>query len=147
MADRKKEIFDTDIEAIVLNADIANTSRWALMDLETTSGSSWGSTASLKLKDSDEEIIERDNNTSPASGPIEAVFNIISDITGYKLELTNFEIHSVSVGDDAQGEVTVTVSYDGQNYRGHGISTDIIESGALAYLEVINRIERNQAKH
>ena len=147
LADRKKEIFDTDIEAIVLNADIANMSRWTLMDLETTSGSSWGSTASLKLKDSGEEIIERDNNSNPASGPIEAVFNIISDITGYKLELTNFEIHSVSVGDDAQGEVTVTVSYNGQNYRGHGISTDIIESGALAYLEVINRIERNQAKH
>ena len=59
------------------------------MDLETTSGSSWGSTASLKLKDSGEEIIERDNNSNPASGPIEAVFNIISDITGYKLELTN----------------------------------------------------------
>ena len=44
------------------------------MDLETTSGSSWGSTASLKLKDSGEEIIERDNNSNPpASGPIEAV--------------------------------------------------------------------------
>ena len=147
LADKKKEIFDTDIEAIVLNADIANMSRWSLEDLETNSGSSWGSTASLKLLDSGENIIERDNKENPASGPIEAVFNIISDITGYQLELTNFEIHSVSVGDDAQGEVTVTVSYDGQNYRGHGISTDIIESGALAYLEVINRIERNQAKH
>ena len=147
LADKKKEIFDTDIEAIVLNADIANMSRWSLEDLETNSGSSWGSTASLKLVDSGENIIERDNKENPASGPIEAVFNIISDITGYQLELTNFEIHSVSVGDDAQGEVTVTVSYEGQNYRGHGISTDIIESGALAYLEVINRIERNQAKH
>ena len=147
LADRKKEIFDTDIEAIVLNADIANMSRWSLMDLETSTGSSRGSTAILKLMDSDENIIERDNQNDPASGPIEAVFNIISDITGYDLELVNFEIHSVSVGDDAQGEVTVTVGYDGENYRGNGISTDIIESGALAYLEVINRIERNQKKH
>jgi len=53
----------------------------------------------------------------------------------------------VSVGEDAQGEVTVTVSYEGQDFRGHGISTDIIESGALAYLEVINRIERNKNRH
>ena len=105
------------------------------------------STASLKLQDSDKNIIEENNKENPASGPIEAIFNIISEITGYKLELKNFEIHSVSVGDDAQGEVTVTVSYDGKDYRGNGISTDIIESGALAYLEVINRIERNRAKH
>ena len=63
------------------------------------------------------------------------------------MELINFEIHSVSVGEDAQGEVTVTVNFDGQDYRGHGVSTDIIESGALAYLEVINRIERNREKH
>ena len=51
------------------------------------------------------------------------------------------------MGEDAQGEVTVTVNFDGQDYRGHGVSTDIIESGALAYLEVINRIERNREKH
>jgi 2-isopropylmalate synthase len=68
----------------------------------------------------------------------------LEDLTGYSLKLTNFEIHSVSVGEDAQGEVTVTVRYDGQDYRGHGISTDIIESGALAYLEVINRIDRKK---
>ena len=51
------------------------------------------------------------------------------------------------MGDDAQGEVTVTVNYEGQDYRGHGISTDIIESGALAYLEVINRIDRNKNRN
>ena len=55
-------------------------------------------------------MIEIDSNTSPASGPVEAFFNFISDIAGYKLELTNFDILSVSVVDDAQGEVTVTVS-------------------------------------
>ena len=70
LADKKREIFDTDIEAIVLNADIANMSRWSLEDLETNSGSSWGSTASLKLVDSGENIIERDNKENPASGPI-----------------------------------------------------------------------------
>jgi len=103
--------------------------------------------AELKLKHFDGSTHEVSTAEQPSSGPIESVFNAIEEITGYNLELTNFEIHSVSVGEDAQGEVTVTVSYEGQDFRGHGISTDIIESGALAYLEVINRIERNRNRH
>ncbi|MGD2168024.1 MAG: alpha-isopropylmalate synthase regulatory domain-containing protein, partial [Gammaproteobacteria bacterium] len=62
--------------------------------------------------------------------------------TGIELELKNFEVQGVTMGDDAQGEVIVTVDYEGQSYRGHAVSTDIVESAALAYLEVINRILR-----
>jgi 2-isopropylmalate synthase len=58
--------------------------------------------------------------------------------------LKNFEVHSTSVGEDAQGEVTVTVEHDGASYRGHGTSVDIVEAGARAYLEVINRVLRRQ---
>ncbi len=65
--------------------------------------------------------------------------------TGIDLELRNFEVRSVTMGEDAQGEVTVTVEYNGQSYRGHGVSTDIVEAGALAYLDVINRICRRNA--
>ena len=50
----------------------------------------------------------------------------------------------MTVGEDAQGEVTVTVEYNGHSYRGNGISTDIVEAGALAYLEVINRVTRRR---
>jgi 2-isopropylmalate synthase len=60
------------------------------------------------------------------------------------LVLKNFEVHGVSVGDDAQGEVTVTVEYNDQSYRGHAVSTDIVESAAFAYLEVINRVIRRR---
>ena len=61
------------------------------------------------------------------------------------MELKNFEVRSVTVGEDAQGEVTVTVEYNGHSYRGNGISTDIVEAGARAYLEVINRLCRRAA--
>ena len=54
----------------------------------------------------------------------------------------NAPVRSVTVGEDAQGEVTVTVEYNGHSYRGNGISTDIVEAGARAYLEVINRLCR-----
>jgi 2-isopropylmalate synthase len=58
------------------------------------------------------------------------------------LKLKKFQVNSVTVGEDAQGEVTATAEYNGESYRGHGVSTNIVEAGALAYLEVINRIGR-----
>jgi 2-isopropylmalate synthase len=144
LADRKKEIFDTDIEAIVMNSESGVAGPWQLLDLETSSGKSWGASAEVKLEHNDGRILE---TSTQGIGPIEAVFKALEEITGYNMELTNFEIHSVSIGDDAQGEVTISIRYNDQDYRGHGVSTDIIESGALAYLEVINRIDRKNNKH
>ncbi len=144
LADRKKEIFDTDIEAIVMNSESGVAGPWQLLDLETSSGKSWGASAEVKLEHNDGRILE---TSTQGIGPIEAVFKALEEISGYNMELTNFEIHSVSIGDDAQGEVTISIRYNDQDYRGHGISTDIIESGALAYLEVINRIDRKNNKH
>ena len=144
LADRKKEIFDTDIEAIVMNSESGVAGPWQLLDLETSSGKSWGANAEVKLEHNDGRILE---TSAQGIGPIEAVFKALEEIACYNMELTNFEIHSVSIGDDAQGEVTISIRYNDQDYRGHGISTDIIESGALAYLEVINRIDRKNNKH
>ena len=79
-------------------------------------------------------------------GPVEAAFTALERATGVDLELLNFEVRSVSVGEDAQGEVTVTVEYNGQSYRGNGISTDIVEAAARAYLEVINRVARRKQR-
>jgi 2-isopropylmalate synthase len=56
--------------------------------------------------------------------------------------LKNFELHSASMGEDAQGEVTVTVEHDGLSYRGRGASVDIVEAGSRACLEVMNRLIR-----
>jgi len=56
-----------------------------------------------------------------------------------------FEVRSVTVGEDAQGEALLTVEHHGRTYRGTGISTNILEAAARAYLEVINRIEASKA--
>ena len=61
---------------------------------------------------------------------------------GLRWQFATLEVHGVTVGDDAQGEVSVTVEYNGQSFRGHALSTDIVESAAIAYLEVMNRISR-----
>ena len=63
-----------------------------------------------------------------------------------ELVLQNFELHSATIGEDAQGEATVFVDFNGQSYRGHGASQDIVEAAARAYLEVINRILRRRQR-
>ena len=69
----------------------------------------------------------------------------IDHATGIHVQLRKFEVRSVTVGEDAQGEALLTVEHNGRTYRGAGISTNILESAARAYLEVINRIEATKA--
>ena len=74
-------------------------------------------------------------------GPVDASFKAIERATGYQVKLSKFEVRSVSEGEDAQGEALVYVEYNGRAYRGQSLSTNIVESSARAFLEVINRIE------
>ena len=80
-----------------------------------------------------------------ADGPVDAVVKAIDHATGIHVQVRTFEVRSVTVGEDAQGEALLTVAHNGRSYRGAGISTNILESAARAYLEVINRIEASKA--
>jgi 2-isopropylmalate synthase len=142
LADRKKEMFDADIEAIVMNSEDHGNGPWQLEELHITAGTGAIAAGAVRLKHADGRIV---NEAAVGDGPIEASFKSLERATGVALELQNFEVRSVTMGEDAQGEVTVTVEYNGQSHRGHGISTDIVEAGALAYLDVINRICRRGA--
>jgi 2-isopropylmalate synthase len=73
-------------------------------------------------------------------GPIDAVFLAIEQMTGISATCNDFRVHSVTVGKDAQGEVTVQLEHGGQLYRGRGVSTDSVEASAKAFLNAINRI-------
>jgi 2-isopropylmalate synthase len=84
-------------------------------------------------------------HTQTAEGPVDAVVKAIDQATGTHVQVRKFEVHSVTVGEDAQGEALLTVEHNGRTYRGAGISTNILESAAQAYLEVINRIEATRA--
>ena len=141
LADKKKDIYDGDIEAIIMNVDSASSGPWLLKSLSVTSGTDVQASATLYLMD--EKGDER-KETAHADGPVEAAFSALENATGIDLILNNFELHSATVGEDAQGEATVTVEYNGLSYRGHGTSTDIVEAGSRAYLEVINRILRRR---
>ncbi len=141
LADKKKDMYDGDIEAIIMNVDSTSSGPWTLQSMQVTSGTDSDAAATITLM---HENGEQSSQTAAASGPVEAAFKALEQMTGINLSLSNFELHSATVGDDAQGEVTVTVEYNDQPYRGHGASIDIVEAGSRAYLEVINRILRRR---
>jgi 2-isopropylmalate synthase len=141
LADRKKELFDADIEAIIMNAEGGRRGPWTMKELLTTAGTAVLATGSVRLNHEDGRTVDE---AAVGDGPVEAAFKAIERATGIEMELKNFEVRSVTVGDDAQGEVTVTLEYNGHSYRGNGISTDIVEAGALAFLDVINRVCRRK---
>lgn len=142
LADRKKELFDADIEAILMNADGDARGPWSMLALHVSAGTDVMATGSVRLTHADGRTVDE---AAIGDGPVEAAFKALERATGVEMQLTNFEVRSVTVGEDAQGEVTVTVEYNGHSYRGNGISTDIVEAGARAYLEVINRVCRRAA--
>jgi 2-isopropylmalate synthase len=142
LADRKKEMFDADIEAIIMNAGTVPPGPWTMDELHISAGTAAIATGSVRLSHVDGHSVKE---AATGDGPVEAAFKALERATGIEMKLTNFEVRSVTIGEDAQGEVTVTVEYNGHSYRGNGISTDIVEAGARAYLEVINRLCRRAA--
>jgi 2-isopropylmalate synthase len=140
LADKKKELFDGDIEALVLKAEGQDQGPWSLESLSTASGLQ-NATATVSLRHQDGRCIER---SSSGDGPVDAAFKAIEDITGINPLLQKFELRSLSEGEDAQGEAIVYVNFQDRSYRGSSATTDIVESATRAFLEVINRIELSQ---
>lgn len=143
LADKKKDVYDGDLESIVMNAGGASSGPWTLESLEVQTHTDQPATAAVNL------IFEDGNKVSESAhgdGPIAAAFQALEHATGVELVLQNFELHSASIGEDALGEVTVTVEYEGQSFRGHGASVDIVEAGCRACLEVMNRILRRRQR-
>ena len=141
LADRKKDMYDRDIEAIIMNVDVGKAGPWTIEELHITAGTGSIAAAALRISHTDGRELRQ---AAEGDGPVAATFRALEQATGVPLVLKNFEVHGVTVGDDAQGEVTVTVEYNEQSYRGHAVSTDIVESAAFAYLEVINRVLRRR---
>src|SRR6266404_5107122 len=142
LADKKKELFDGDIEALVLRAEGSASGPWTLIELATEARSNCPARAMVRLQHTDGRCVELG---ASGDGPVDASFKAIEAATGIAVVLRKFEVQAVSEGEDAQGEARVYVEYNHRTYRGASVSTNIVESGTRAFLEVINRIEQAQA--
>ncbi len=145
LADAKKEVFDADIEALIMGETVGTQGPWSIDSLYVSAGSddNRNPQASVKLKHEDGRALAAINE---AAGPVNAVFEAISEITGHPLHLDSFAVQSVSQGKDAMAEASVQVSTKFESYHGRGTSTDTVLAGAKAYLDVINRIERRAVR-
>jgi 2-isopropylmalate synthase len=137
LADKKKEVYPEDLEALVLDHLSFTEPRYRLDYLQTVSGSKSIPAAIIRLKKDDDTTIEE---VAVGSGPIDAAYNAINKITGLSIGLENYRINAVTQGRDALGEVQVRMSYQDRTITGRGTSTDIIEASVKAYLNGLNKL-------
>lgn len=136
LADKKKEVHDADLEAIVKDEIRLIPQVYTFEYLQVISGSTLVPTATVGLKREGELIQE----AASGDGPVDAAYRAVERITNVKLELTDYAIHAVTGGKDAIGEVTVRVRSNGRSYVGVGASTDIIEASVRALLDAVNKV-------
>ena len=135
LCDKKKSIYDADLEAIVEDQLDSAPPAWELDLLQVSSGNKSMPTATVCLK----RGAERFQDAAIGDGPINAMINAIDRITGVKAKLLDYQVHSVTIDSEAQGEVDIKVDFEGTVIHGRGVSTDIIEASAKAYLNAICR--------
>lgn len=136
LADKKKEISDSDIEALVDQDVISVNEKYDLQNFQVTTGNDAVSTATVKIKEEDKIMQE----AACGDGPINAVFNAIERTTGINVKLEDYSLKAITSGKDALGEVTVKVDIHGGKFIGRGISMDIIEASVKAYMNAINKV-------
>ncbi|HMC63372.1 MAG TPA: 2-isopropylmalate synthase [Gemmataceae bacterium] len=137
LADRKKQIYDADIEALAEAQIHDGPAIWTLESFHTSAGTGTLPMAAVCLAHVDGRKVE---DAACGDGPVDAVFKTVERITGISPELRDYQVRSVSVGEDAQGEARVEVEHEGRVQRGQAVSTDVIEASALAFLQAINRL-------
>ena len=137
LADRKKDITNEDLEALVLQK-VADVPEYYVLDtFQIQSGNQMQSVASIGLNIEDKNIVE----AATGEGPVDAAYNAIIKIIGHDLSLISYDIKAVTSGEDALGEVTVRVQSNGDVYTGKGLAPDIIESSVRAFINAANRMK------
>ncbi|HYL89808.1 MAG TPA: 2-isopropylmalate synthase [Burkholderiales bacterium] len=137
LADKKAEIFDEDLQALVAQeAGRSTEEHWKLVTMSQASGMGERPHATVVLKDGKERRAE-----AHGDGPVDAIFKAIESIAKSGAELLLFSVNAVTTGTESQGEVTVRLSKGGRIVNGVGADTDIVVASAKAYISALNKLE------
>jgi 2-isopropylmalate synthase len=137
LADKKAEIFDEDLQALVAQeAGASAEERWTLLDLKQSSGMGKKPSASIVVK----ENRRKRSAEAKGDGPVDAVFKAIETVAKSGAELLLYSVNAVTQGTESQGEVTVRLSRGGRIVNGVGADTDIIVASAKAYISALNKL-------
>ncbi len=139
LADRKKEVFEDDLRVLIVAMQNESFEVYHLGQVRTAGGDP--AMAFVKLRKGDTVFTD----TATGDGPVDAAFQAVDRITGYKGNLKEFSIRAATGGTDALGEAHVTVGFGKRTFIGTGASTDIIEAAVKAYLSAVNKYAALQA--
>ncbi len=142
LADKKHEIFDEDLQALMNDDSTEPKEHYRLVSSSFHSETGEQPCARVTLAvDGRERQVE-----SSGSGPVDAAFKAIESIADSRSELLLYSVNAITTGTDAQGEVTVRLARDGKVVNGQGADTDIIVASAKAYLNALNKLEAGTEK-
>ena len=136
LADKKKELFDEDIIALVDTEVAGANDRIRFGSLSVSCGSSGPQEASLALAVDGETAEAR----ATGNGPVDAAFNAIKAIYPHEARLQLYQVHAVTEGTDAQAEVSVRLEENGRTVNGHSAHIDTIVASVLAYVHALNKL-------
>lgn len=136
LADQKKQIFDSDIEAILTKKINHEEDKYKLTRFVINSGNTITTTASVVINIDGKDI----EGISSAAGPVDAAFSAIKKCFDMDIVLEDYSLQSVTEGEDALGYATVKLRKDGKHYVGRAASIDVVEASINAYIDAINRI-------
>jgi 2-isopropylmalate synthase len=142
LADRKKEIFDEDLVALVDDSMQHETERIHFVSLQVVAGSKGPQTAELELTvDGASRAIKTAGN-----GPVDAIFNAIRALVPHTARLQLYQVQAVTAGTDAQAEVTVRLEEEGKTVNGQGADPDTLVASARAYIHALNKLLTKREK-
>jgi len=136
LADKKHEIFDEDLHALISDEALVLQERYRLLSLVIHCETGEIPYARLVIFDNGNEL----HAESEGSGPVDATFRAIEKLLASGAELQLFSVNNITSGTDAQGEVTVRLQKSGRIVNGHGADTDIVVASAKAYLSALNKL-------
>jgi 2-isopropylmalate synthase len=142
LADKKKEIFDEDIVALIDDAVVRSNEHIRFISLQVIAGSKGPQKADLELEIGG----ERKATTATGDGPVDATFKAIKQIFPHDVRLQLYQVHAVTEGTDAQAEVTVRLEENGKTVNGQGSDTDTLVASCKAYLHALNKLLTKRQK-
>jgi len=135
IADHKKTVTAADLEAIAADEVGSFEGKFVLDSFRVVAATGRQSRAAVTISHAEHGTFEAE---AEGEGPVDAVFRAIDAATNIKGRLTDFRIDAVTGGKDALGEVRVSVEFEGQEYAGRGLSQDVVEAAARAYVRAVN---------
>jgi 2-isopropylmalate synthase len=136
LADRKKEVYDEDLIALMRAGEDAENDHIMLKSLRVVCGTGEPQTAEMTLVIGGKEV----STTATGDGPVDATFNAVKALYGHKARLQLYQGHAVTEGTDAQATVSVRMEEDGNIATGQSADTDTVVASAKAYLNALNRL-------